>query len=64
MYPRGSTQKREPEQIKVKLPDGTHFQMSTFRNGKNKEYLIHIITVMHCIEQKGTAQDIKKAFEI
>ncbi len=38
--------------------------MSTFGNRNNKEYLIHGITIMHLIEQKGTAQDVKKAFEV
>jgi hypothetical protein len=57
-------EKQEPKQIKVKLPDGTHFQMSAFRNGNNKEYFIYDIAVMHLIKQKGTAQDVKKAFEV
>jgi hypothetical protein len=52
------------KQIKVKLPDGTHFQMSAFRKGNNKEYLIHIIAAMPLIEQNETAQDVKKAFEV
>jgi hypothetical protein len=57
-------EQQEPKQIKVKLPDRTHFQMSAFRNGDNKEYLIHVIAVMRLIKQKGLAQDIKKAFEV
>jgi hypothetical protein len=38
--------------------------MSAFGNGNNEEYLIHIIAVMHLIEQKGMAQDVTKAFEV
>ncbi len=50
--------KQNPEQIKAKFPDGTHFQMSAFENGNNKEYLIHAIAVMCLIKQKGMAQDV------
>jgi hypothetical protein len=53
---------RDTNKIKVKLPDGTNFQMSAFSQGNNKEYLVHIITVKHLLEQKETIQDIGKAF--
>ncbi len=42
--------KRDIEQIKVKLPDGTNFQMSAYGQGNNKEYLVHIIAVNHLLE--------------
>ena len=51
--------KRETEQIKVELPDGTKFQMPTYGSGNNEEYLVHIITVLRLIEQKGTAAKVK-----
>ncbi len=54
--------KREPEQIKVELLDGTKFQMPTYRTGNNEEYLIHVIAVMHLIKQKRTADEVKEAF--
>ncbi len=54
--------KRDTEQIKVKLPNGTKFQMSAFGQGDNEEYLVNIITVKHLLEQKGTIQDVGKAF--
>ncbi len=57
-------EKREPKQIKVKLPDRTNFQMATFGNGNNKEYLVYIIAVLCIIEQKGTEQNNKKAVEV
>jgi hypothetical protein len=55
-------EKREMEQIKVKLPDRTRSQMSTYGSGNNKEYLIHIIAFLHLVEQKGTAAEVKEAF--
>ncbi len=39
-------EKWETEQIKVKLPNGTKFQMPTYGSGTNKKYLIHIIAVL------------------
>ena len=38
--------KWEGEQIKVKMPDGTNFSMSTFTSGTNKDYLVHVIAVL------------------
>jgi hypothetical protein len=54
--------KRKMEQIKVKLPDGTKFQMPTYGSGNNKEYLVHVIAVLGLVEQKGTAAEVKEAF--
>ena len=54
--------KRDTEQIKVKLPDGTHFQMSAFRAGNNEEYIEHVISVLCLLDQKGIKSDILKAF--
>jgi hypothetical protein len=54
--------KQETNQIKVKLPNGTKFQMPTYGTGNNEEYLVHIITILHLVEQKGTAAKVKKAF--
>jgi hypothetical protein len=56
--------KREPEQIKVKLPDRTNFQMAAFGNGNNKEYLIHVVAILRIIEHKRTEQDVRKAFQV
>ncbi len=55
-------EKQETEQIKVKLPDRTKFQMSTYGSGNSKEYLIHVIAVLQLVEQKGTAAEVKEAF--
>ncbi len=56
--------KWEPKLIKVKLPGRTNSQMSAYGIGNNEEHLVHIIAIMHLIEQKGTTQDVKKAFEV
>ncbi len=37
------------------------FQMPTYGTGNNKEYLIHIITILHLVKQKGTAAEFKEA---
>ncbi len=50
-------------QIKVELPDRTRFQMPTYGSGNNKDYLIHIIAVLRLVKQKGTAAEVKEAFE-
>jgi hypothetical protein len=55
-------EKRETEQIKVELPDGTKFQMPTYGSGNNKEYLVHVIAVLQPVGQKGTAAEVKEAF--
>jgi hypothetical protein len=56
-------ERQETKQIKVKMPDGTNFQMAAFAYGNNEEYLIHVIAILRIIEQKGMASDIKKAFQ-
>jgi hypothetical protein len=55
-------EKQETEQIKVELPNGTKFQMPTYGYGNNNEYLVHVIAVLHLVEQKGTAAEVKEAF--
>ncbi len=55
-------EKRETEQIKVKLPNGTKFQMPTYGSGNNEEYLVHVIAVLRLVEQKGTAAKVKEDF--
>ncbi len=55
-------EKRETEQIKVELPEGTKFQMPTYGSGNNEECLVHVIAVLRLVEQKGTAAEVKEAF--
>jgi hypothetical protein len=55
-------EKRETEQIKVELPDGTKFQMPTYGSGNNEEYLVHGIAILQLVKQKGTAAEVKEAF--
>jgi hypothetical protein len=54
--------KQETKQFKVKIPDGTKFQMHTYGSNNNKEYLVHVITVLCLVKQKGTAAKVKEAF--
>ncbi len=51
-------EKQETKQIKVELPDGTKFQMPTYGSGNNEEYLVHVIAILHLVEQKGTAAKV------
>jgi hypothetical protein len=41
--------KREGEQIKVKMPDGTNFAMAAFVSGTSEDYLVHVIAVLRII---------------
>ncbi len=36
--------------------------MPTFGSGNNKEYLLHVITVLRLVEQKGTAAEVQEAY--
>ncbi len=56
-------EKRDTKQIKVIFPNGINFQVPTFGQGNNEEYFIHVIAVKWLLEQKGTVQDIGKAFK-
>ncbi len=46
--------------LKVKLADGTVFSMSIFAKGIPEDYLLHIIAVLHLIDQKGLHVQCKK----
>jgi hypothetical protein len=47
------TTKEAPESLKIKLPDGTIFNMPIFSQGNTEEYLAHAIVVLCLISQKG-----------
>ncbi len=53
--------RQETEQIKVKMPDGTNFQMAAFACGNNEDYLVYLIAILRIIEQKGMESDIKNS---
>jgi hypothetical protein len=36
--------------------------MPAYSSGNNEEYLVHIIAILHLVEQKGTAAKVKEAF--
>ncbi len=38
--------------------------MPTYGSGNNKEYLVHIITILRLVEQKGTAAKVKESFAV
>jgi hypothetical protein len=45
--------KEEPQVFKIKLPNVSHLSMPIYSRGNNEEYLMHIVTVLQVIEQKG-----------
>jgi hypothetical protein len=47
------TSKEEPQIFKIKLPDASHLSMPIYSRGNNEEYLVHIVAVLHVINQKG-----------
>jgi hypothetical protein len=50
--PAGLHEKRETKQNKVKLPDRTKFQMPTYGTGNNEKYCVHVIAILHLVEQR------------
>jgi hypothetical protein len=62
VLPTDLLKKRETEQIKVELPNGTKFQMPTFGSGNIEEYLVHVIAVLRLVKQKGTAAKVQEAY--
>jgi hypothetical protein len=57
-------EKRETKQIKVKLPDGTSYFMSTYWAGNNEDYTNHVISMLCFLEQKETKNNVSKAFKV
>jgi hypothetical protein len=53
------TLKKEPQIFKVKLPDASHLSMPIYSRGNNEEYLVHIVAILHIIEQKGLPKKCK-----
>ncbi len=47
------TPKEEPQLYKVKLPNTSQLSILIYSQGNNKEYLVHVVTVLRIIEQKG-----------
>jgi hypothetical protein len=47
------TTKEEPQSLKIKLPDRSVFNMSIYSCGSTKEYLAHIVAILHITKQKG-----------
>ncbi len=45
---------------KMKLLDGTVFNISVYSHGNNKEYLAHVVAVLRVIKQKGPVTKCRK----
>ncbi len=56
--------KQETEQIKVELPNRTKFQMPTYGTGHNKEYLVHIIAILHLVEKREQLSRSRKPLQL
>jgi hypothetical protein len=54
------TTKEAPESLKIKLPNGTVFNMSIFSRGNTKEYLARAVAVLHLINQMGLNVQCRK----
>jgi hypothetical protein len=54
------TTKEEPQSLKIKLPDGSFFNMSIYSCGNTKEYLAHIVASLRIIKQKGLDAHCRK----
>ncbi len=46
------TPKEKPQLYKVKLPNTSHLSIPIYSQENNKEYLVHIVTVLCIIKQK------------
>ncbi len=54
------TTKEEPLSLKIKRPDGFIFNMSIYSCGNTKEYLSHIVALLHIIKLKGLDVQCRK----
>ncbi len=54
------TTKEMPDTLKMKIPNGTIFNMSKFAQGNNKKYLAHIAAILCVIKQKGLDAQCRK----
>ena len=57
-------EKQEKTNIKVKLPDGTNYQMPPFHAGSNEEYVNYIIAMIQLIQQKNLKNSVEKVFVV
>jgi hypothetical protein len=52
--------KEKPQVLKVRLLDDSHLNMLIFSRRNTKEYLAHIVAVLHIIKQKGLDAKCRK----
>ncbi len=55
-------EKQKKTKIKIKLPDGTSYQMVLFRVGSNEDYINHIIAMIRLIQQRDLENSVEKVF--
>ncbi len=54
------TSNKEPQALKVRLPDHPPLNMPIYSHGNTKEYLMHIVVVLCIIKQKGLDAKCRK----
>jgi hypothetical protein len=54
------TTKEELQSLKIKLPDGSIFNMSIYSHGNTEEDLAHIVAILCIIKQKGLNVQCRK----
>ncbi len=57
-------EKQENTKIKVKLPDGTNYQMAPFCARSNKEYVNHIPAMIRIIQRKELESSVEKVLGV
>ena len=62
VQPLDPNEKQEKTKIKIKVPDGTNYQMVPFQAGTNESYTAHIIAAKQLLEQKEMEENVEKAF--
>ncbi len=62
MAPVDPYKKQEKTKIKVKLPEGTNYQMAPFHAGSNEDYDNHIIAMIWLIQKNDLKNSVEKVF--
>ena len=57
-------EKQEKTKIKVKLPDGTNYQIVPFRVGSIENYVNHVIAMIRLIQQKELGSSVEKVYAV
>ena len=57
-------EKQDKIKIKVKLSDGTNYQIVPFCTGSNEDYVNHIIEMIRLVQQKELESSVEKVFVV